>query len=324
MPGATAWCTARSSEADALRGRSRLVATPREDGGGELRPTSPYPQGLLERALRQPLLGFWYGNAMSAERVVLLEREGHVATITLNRPDRHNAMNLALIESLGRRLEELGEDPELRVGVLTGAGERSFCAGADLAERGGLDKAATRRLRQRIADLMVRFYRLEKPLIAAVNGYALGGGCELALACDFIYAAEHAVFGLPEVTLGIIPGAGGTQRLPQVVGINRARELILTGRRFDAREAERIGLANRVLPQAELLPAARATAATIAANGPVAVRQAKRAINYGASVDIFTGLAYEFDAYEVLMGTEDRLEALAAFREKRQPRYQGR
>ncbi len=261
---------------------------------------------------------------MDEPRTVLYQRDGQVATLTLNRPESRNAMNIELIDDLARRLDQLQDDEETRAAILTGAGDRAFCAGSDLAERGRLDKPATRRLRQRITNLMLRFYRLEKPLIAAVNGYAIGGGCEFALACDFIIASERAVFALPEVTLGILPGAGGTQQLPRIVGINRARELILTGRRVDAQEAERIGLANRVVAPEALLPTARELAEQIAANGPIAVRQAKRAINYGANVDLFTGLAYEFDAYQVLIDSQDRLEGLAAFREKRKPRYQGR
>jgi enoyl-CoA hydratase/carnithine racemase len=208
--------------------------------------------------------------------------------------------------------------------ILTGAGDRAFCAGADLKERRGMtDEAWTRQ--HLVYERMVRaMLACPLPLIAAVNGAAYAGGCELALACDFIYAAEQARFALTEVTLGIMPGAGGTQTLARAVGERRAKEIILTGKPFGAAEAERWGMVSRVLPAADLLAEALATAETIAKNAPISVRQAKLAISRGRNMSLWDGLALEIEAYHRMIPTEDRHEGIASFNEKRPPTFKGK
>jgi len=256
--------------------------------------------------------------------VLLVEIADYVALLTLNRPGVMNALDRTLAEALTATLPRLDRDPAVRVAILTGAGERAFCAGADLKERATMSPDEVLAQRQRLIDATAAVLRFEKPLIAAINGFALGGGLELAMACDFAYAAEGARFGLPETTLAIIPGDGGTQLLPRLVGQAKARELIFSGEVIDAAEAARLNLVSRVLPPDALLPAARATAARIANNGPIAVRQAKRALNMARETGFWAGFAFEQEAYQATIPTEDRTEALRAFAEKRPPRYQGR
>jgi enoyl-CoA hydratase/carnithine racemase len=249
----------------------------------------------------------------------------HVMLVTLNRPAAANAMNTQLGTELMTLFEALNLDAgDTRCVVLTGAGDRAFCAGADLKERKGMtDEAWTRQ--HLVYERMVRaMLACPIPLIAAVNGAAYAGGCELALACDFIYASAQARFALTEVTLGIMPGAGGTQTLARAVGERRAKEIILTGRPFGAAEAERWGMASRVLPAAELLAEALATAETIAKNAPISVRQAKLAISRGRNMSLWDGLALEIEAYHRMIPTEDRHEGIASFNEKRAPRFQGK
>ena len=249
----------------------------------------------------------------------------HVMLATLNRPDAANAMNTALGTEILTLFEALNLDAgETRCVVLTGAGERAFCAGADLKERRGMsDEAWT--CQHLVYERMVRaMLGCPLPLIAAVNGAAYAGGCELALACDFIYAAESARFALTEVTLGIMPGAGGTQTLARAVGERRAKEIVLTGKPFGAAEAAAWGMVSRVLPAAEVLPAALATAETIAKNAPISVRQAKLAISRGMNVSLWDGLALEIEAYHRMVPTEDRREGIAAFNEKRAPKFKGK
>jgi enoyl-CoA hydratase len=249
----------------------------------------------------------------------------HVMLATLNRPDAANAMNTALGTEIMTLFEQLNLDAgETRCVVLTGAGERAFCAGADLKERRHMsDEAWTRQ--HLVYERMVRaMLGCPLPLIAAVNGAAYAGGCELALACDFIYAAESARFALTEVTLGIMPGAGGTQTLARAVGERRAKEIVLTGKPFGAAEAAAWGMVSRVLPAAEVLPAALATAETIAKNAPISVRQAKLAISRGMNVSLWDGLALEIEAYHRMVPTEDRREGIAAFNEKRAPKFRGK
>jgi enoyl-CoA hydratase len=259
-----------------------------------------------------------------ADDVLRVEIADHVALLTLNRPAVMNALDRTLAEALTRTMPALDRDPAVRVGILTGAGERAFCAGADLKERAAMTQDEVIAQRQRLVDATTAVMRFEKPLIAAVNGFALGGGLELAIACDFAYAAEGARFGLPETTLAIIPGDGGTQLLPRLIGQARARELIFTGEVIEAAEAARLNLVSRVLPPDKLLPAARSTAARIARNGPIAVRQAKRALNVARETGFWAGFAFEQEAYQATIPTEDRTEALRAFAEKRPPRYEGR
>jgi enoyl-CoA hydratase/carnithine racemase len=208
--------------------------------------------------------------------------------------------------------------------IITGAGDKAFCAGADLKERASLGEDQVRQFIFTIRNLFTFIEFMNKPVIAAVNGIALGGGTELALACDLRIASENATMGLTETRLAIIPGAGGTQRLPRLVGRGKAKELIFTGRRVDAKEALDIGLVNKVAPAGKLLDECLEMAAMICEAGPVAIGQAKYAINYGSEADLHTGLAIESNAYWVTIPTEDRLEGLAAFREKRKPVYKGR
>jgi methylglutaconyl-CoA hydratase len=254
---------------------------------------------------------------------VLVEVVEGIATVTLNRPAAHNALSVEMLEQFLDALHALKFDPEVRVVVVTGAGEKSFCAGADLIQRGQMDLAQTRQHIQLIRAAVNELEAMPQPVIAAVNGVAFGGGTELALAADIRVASANAKFGLTETALAIIPGAGGTQRLPRLVGVAKAKELILTARRIEAAEAERIGLVNYVVAPEELLAKSYELAREITRNGPLAVRQAKLAINKGIEVDLATGLAIEQNAYEVIMPSKDRLEGLRAFKEKRPPVYTG-
>jgi methylglutaconyl-CoA hydratase len=246
-----------------------------------------------------------------------------IATVTLNRPEAANALSVEMLEQFLDALYALKFDPEVRVVVVTAAGEKAFCAGADLIQRGQMDLAQTRQHINLIRSAVNELEAMPQPVIAAINGVAFGGGTELILAADIRVAAENAKFGLTETALAIIPGAGGTQRLPRLIGVAKAKELILTARRIDAAEAEKIGLVNVVVPQVELLNKAYELAREITKNGPLAIRQAKLAINKGIEVDLATGLAIEQNAYEVIMPTKDRLEGLRAFKEKRPPVYKG-
>ncbi|MEW9671737.1 enoyl-CoA hydratase-related protein [Ammoniphilus sp. 3BR4] len=255
---------------------------------------------------------------------VLLERNGHIATIRLNRPEEMNAFNYAALEKLGEITEQLQlESKDIRV-VIVAAEGRAFCAGADLKERRTLNEQQTRRNVRKIRDVFTAIERLPQPTIAAINGYAFGGGFELALACDFRYAVQGALMGLTEVSLGIIPGAGGTQRLSRLVGPSKAKELILTARKITAQAALEFGVLNGIAEsQEQLMDQATTLANEILANAPLAVYQAKYAIDKGSSVDLQTGLDLESKAYEVIIPTKDRLEALNAFREKRKPVFRG-
>ncbi|MCL6599061.1 MAG: enoyl-CoA hydratase [Alicyclobacillus macrosporangiidus] len=259
-----------------------------------------------------------------ADAVLLREADGGVVTLTLNRPEAANALSVALLDALQVALDDLQHDPETRAVILTGAGNKVFCAGADLKERRGMDEGQVRRTVDRIRRVVEQVAGLPMPVIAALEGSAFGGGLELAMACDLRVAARGVRLGLTETSLAIIPGAGGTQRLPRLVGVAKAKELIFTARRIPAEEALAIGLVNQVVPEGEAWRAARVLAEEIAQNGPVAVRQAKFAIDHGMNADLATGLALEREAYERVIPTEDRREGLAAFAEKRKPRYQGR
>jgi enoyl-CoA hydratase/carnithine racemase len=249
----------------------------------------------------------------------------HVLVVELHRPDVSNALNTTMGRELLAVFGALALDAEgLRCIVLTGTGARAFCGGADLKERNGMTDDAWVRQHTLFEHAFAAIMDCPVPVIAAVNGAAYGGGCEFALACDFVYAASGARFALPEVTRGIIPGGGGTQNLPRAVGVRRARELIMTGTPFTADEALAWGMVNRICAPERLLDEALATAATIAANGPIAVRQAKRAIGLGSSTDLKTGLAIEIEAYNRTVPTDDRREGVAAFNEKRPPAFRGR
>lgn len=259
-----------------------------------------------------------------AEDVVLLQTEGPIATVTVNRPAALNALNEEVIRKLHRVLSKVSATPEVRAVILTGAGERAFVAGADIAQMrdmGSLEALEFSDLGHRLGRLIAT---MPQPVIAAVRGFALGGGCELALACDFIYASEAARFGQPEVNLGLIPGFGGTQRLPRLVGAAMAKELTLTGRLIDATEALRIGLVNAVHPPSELMAAVLQTAQLIAAKGPRAVAACKRAIHVGANMNIAEACQFEAQAFSSMFETADAREGMAAFLEKRRANFEGK
>jgi enoyl-CoA hydratase/carnithine racemase len=259
-------------------------------------------------------------------RHLLLERsdDRHVVTITLNRPEQHNAINTAMGEDLLACFTALASDPDARVVILTGGGDRAFCAGGDLKERNGMTDEAWRAQHIIFEQAAMRLLRCPVPVIAAVEGFALAGGCELAILSDFIVAGETAVFGVPETTLGIFPGIGGTQLLPRILGAPLAKELIFTGRRMRADEAKATGLVNHLVPAGQAKAKAREIAETIARNGPIAVRQAKKAIAYGSETDLETAMILAIEAYNATVVTEDRLEGVRAFNEKRRPQYKGR
>jgi enoyl-CoA hydratase/carnithine racemase len=250
--------------------------------------------------------------------------DGFVATVELNRPEALNAMNTAMGEDLLRCFESLFWDRTVRAVVFTGAGEKAFCVGGDLKEREGMTDEAWRAQHVIFEEGAFRILRCPVPVIAAVEGFALGGGCELAVLSDFVVAGEGAVFGVPEVTRGIFPGIGGTQLLPRIVGAPMAREMIFTGRRVDAREAKAIGLVNHLVPAGQARAKALEIATTIAENGPVAVRQAKKAIAWGSETDLGTAMTLAIEAYNNTVTTEDRLEGVRAFNERRKPRFRGR
>jgi enoyl-CoA hydratase/carnithine racemase len=257
------------------------------------------------------------------ENVLAVEQEDGIVTLTLNRPEVMNSLNFRLLYALKEQIERLRFMRDVRVVIITAAGEKAFCAGADLKERATLPPEKVREYIFNIRNLFTSIEELNKPVIAAVNGIALGGGTELSLACDIRIAATNATMGLTETRLAIIPGAGGTQRLPRLVGRGKAKELIFTGQRISAEEALKIGLVNKVCDPKDLLEECKKMAAMICEAGPVAIEQAKYAINRGLETDINTGLAIESNAYWVCIPTKDRLEGLAAFKEKRKPNYIG-
>jgi enoyl-CoA hydratase/carnithine racemase len=259
-------------------------------------------------------------------RHLLVERsdDGHVVTVVMNRPEQMNAMNTGMGEDLLACFDALHGDRDARVVILTGAGDRAFCAGGDLKERNEMTDETWRAQHVIFEQAAFRVLRCPVPVIAAVEGFALAGGCELAILSDFIVASETAVFGVPEATLGIFPGIGGTQLLPRILGGPLAKELIFTGRRMKADEAKAAGLINHLVPKGQARAKALEIATTIAANGPVAVRQAKKAIAYGAETDLDTAMILAIEAYNATVVTEDRLEGVRAFNEKRKPRFQGK
>ena len=258
---------------------------------------------------------------MSHVEVEVSER---VAYVTLNRPEVLNAYNREMVDQLIEVFRRLSGEDDVWAAVLRSAGGRAFCVGADLKERKTLPMEEVRRLRAMLEEAhdLVTFF--PKPIIAAVRGYALGGGLEFALNCDFIIASEDAVLGLTETALGIIPGGGGTQLLPRRIGRAKAKELIFTARRIGAAEAERLGLVARVVPADTLDEETEKTVRAIVANAPIALRQAKRAIDNGVEMDLPSGLKLEREAYDATLSTEDRNEGLRAFAEKRAPRFQGK
>jgi enoyl-CoA hydratase len=254
---------------------------------------------------------------------VRLERRGSVALVTLHRPEALNALDTATLRALSARIAELASDTGVRAAVVTGAG-RAFAAGADITEMRDFTPEQAEAFSRLGHSAFAALEGLAIPTIAAVGGFALGGGCELACACDWIYASDKARFGQPEVALGVIPGFGGTTRLARRVGLAWAKELVLSGERIDADTALRIGLVNRIFPHAELLDRAVAAGSAIAAKGPLAIARAKRVIQEGQGIDPRAANALEQAAFGLSFATRDREEGMAAFVEKREPKFEGR
>ncbi len=252
------------------------------------------------------------------------QEENGICILSLNRPEVMNAFNFELLLALKKEIDDIRFRRDIRVVIISGEGDRAFCAGADLKERATMPEEKVREFIYTIRNLFTDIENLPKPVIAGVNGVALGGGTELALACDLRIASENATMGLTETRLAIIPGAGGTQRLPRIIGRARAKEMIFTGKRISAKDALDIGLVNKVVALDKLLDECRDMASMILETGPIAIEQAKYAINKGLEVDINTGLAIESNAYWITIPTEDRLEGLRAFKEKRKPVYKGK
>lgn len=260
---------------------------------------------------------------MNYENILVESREG-IGIITINRPKALNALNTATINELGYAFTVFGEDEGIRAIVLTGAGEKAFVAGADIAAMRDLDPLAAREFAYTGQKVLTKIETLAKPVIAAIGGFALGGGCELAMACDIRIAGENAKLGQPEVGLGVLPGFAGTQRLPRLVGKGIAKELLFTGEIIDAERAHAIGLVNRVVPAGEHLESALAMAKTIGTKGPLAVRFCKEAVNAGMEMDLDRACAYEAELFSVCFSTDDRAEGMGAFLEKRKPVFRNR
>lgn len=255
---------------------------------------------------------------------ILFEIKDYIAFVTINREDALNAFNYDTLKDLQDTVERIRVNPEVRIVIFTGAGDKAFSVGADLKERKSLSNEEVKRNIYKINEVFNAIDQLPQPTIALMNGYAFGGGMELALACDFRIVAEKTLLGLTETSLAIIPGAGGTQRLPRLIGQAKALELILTARRIPSEEAYQFGLVTQVVPREKILETAVDWANRILQNGPVGVQQAKFAIKQGMNADLATGLQIERKAYEVTIPTEDRIEALQAFSEKRKPVFRGK
>lgn len=251
---------------------------------------------------------------------VKIKKDGHIAIITINRPEAANALNTQLAIDMTNAIEYAQKDKEIWVAIMTGAGERAFCAGADLRERKTMSMEDYVWQRELIIKAFKAVDKFQKPLIAAVNGAAIGGGLIFALHCDMIYASENAVISMPEVKLGLV---GGTVNLPRIIGKNKAKEFLFTGRKMSAEEGRELGIINKVFPQGELMNGVMALAQEIALNAPFAVCQAKKLVNLGMEVDMDTAFALEVECYNNAMNTEDRAEGVAAFNEKRKPVYKG-
>ncbi len=264
---------------------------------------------------------------MDKLETLLVERDGAIVTITINRPDKLNALSSTVVRELTVVMQALrfpqGDDPAPRVAILTGAGDKAFVAGADIAEMSEMTPAQAKAFADAGHRVGWQMEQAPCPIIAAVNGFALGGGCELALCADFIVASDKAKFGQPEVNLGLMPGFGGTQRLARRIGLGRARELIYTGDTVDAARALEIGLVNRVVPHAELMPAVRAIAQKIATKAPLAVASSKRVMARGFDADLVTANELEATAFGALFGSWDEREGTRAFLEKRKPEFKG-
>ncbi|WP_026894427.1 short-chain-enoyl-CoA hydratase [Clostridiisalibacter paucivorans] len=254
---------------------------------------------------------------------LLLKKEENVCVLSINNPKSLNALNTAVLKELDKALDEIAADDEISVIILTGEG-KAFVAGADIVEMKEKNAEEGRIFGELGANVFRKIELMEKPVIAAVNGFALGGGCELSMSCDIRIASEKAKFGQPEVGLGITPGFAGTQRLPRLVGLGKAKELIFTADMVGGSEAEKIGLVNKVVPHEELMNEAMNMAKKIAAKGPIAVKYAKTAINRGIETDIETGMAIEKDIFGLCFATEDQKEGMTAFVEKRKPDFKNK
>jgi enoyl-CoA hydratase len=261
---------------------------------------------------------------MSYANIVFEPSDDGIALVTVNRPQKLNALNAATMGELDDAFRRVEAEPSLRALIVTGAGEKAFVAGADIPELAALDPASTRELSLRGQRIFRRLETMGKPSVAAINGYAMGGGLELAMSCTLRIASPNAKLGQPEVKLGIIPGYGGSQRLPRLVGRGRALELLLTGEPVDAAEAHRIGLVNHVVPQSELIGFARELLAKILRNGPLAVALAMDAVDKGLNAGLEEALPYEASAFGMAAATEDRTEGMRAFLEKRNPDFKGK
>lgn len=257
-------------------------------------------------------------------KYIIYEKSEGVATVTLNRPEALNAFSKDIIEEIIKALEDVQNDENVRVVVLTGAGEKAFSAGADIKAMVGMNALKARELSLMGERLCLAFENLEKPVIAALNGYALGGGLEVAMSCDLRIAAENARMGQTEVNIGLIPGWGGTQRLTRLVGKAKAKELVFTGRMIDARTAEQLGIINMVVPQDKFRETVRQFAIELASKAPVAIRVAKALINKGENIGLDSALALEREGFGVVASTEDLKEGVSAFTEKRKPTFKGR
>lgn len=254
---------------------------------------------------------------------IQVSHDGGVTRLTLNRPKQLNALNQQLFRELEQILDQVAEDPAVRVVVITGAGERAFAAGADIREFEAMGPVEALEFSRNTQRVLRKLETLSKPTIAAVNGFALGGGCELMMACDIAYAADSAKIGQPEITLGIIPGGGGTQRLPRLLGKQKAKELVLTGEALSAEEAHRLGLVSKVVPAADLMAEVQALCGKLLSKGGVALRMAKEAIELGSETDLTAGMEIEAKSWSVCFTTQDRLEGVKAFLEKRKPNFKG-
>ncbi|MBF0389881.1 MAG: enoyl-CoA hydratase/isomerase family protein [Desulfamplus sp.] len=254
---------------------------------------------------------------------LIFEVDNTIATIKFNRPKALNALNQALFDELDTLINQVEKNRDIRVLILTGSGEKAFVAGADISELAKMNPLLTKRFSTTGQKIFSHLESLPIPVIAAVNGFALGGGTEVALACDFIYASEKAVFGLPEITLGLIPGFGGTQRLARLVGTNLAKELIFTGKTFGAEEAKSYGIVNKIFPPESLMEEVLKTANAIAAKGAVSLRAAKEAVNYGRDIDLEIGCRFEANAFGLCMASKDGKEGTSAFLAKRKPDFTG-
>lgn len=257
-------------------------------------------------------------------QTIIVQKENRVGSIILNRPERLNAINDQLREELTSAIEDMETDEDIRVIIVTGSGDRAFCVGSDIKESTERGLFQKRKDLKMLNELINKLESISKPVIAAVNGYALGGGCELTLGCDLIIAAENSSFGLPEINIASIPGAGGTQRLPRLVGKIKAKELMFTGEIISAQEALRIGLVNRVVPGKELMNMATELAGKLAKKPPLSLMQIKYLVNKGMEMPLSRALDFAYEGNTLVLVSEDRKEGAKAFAEKREPQFKGR